>query len=601
MNVSWGRWVTLVLLLIIGVAVTAVKAQPTPPKPLQVVKPTIYYQAETNTTTLLGLLQQPAAAWQQMPAGEAVSFGYTPQAYWFKVSVGANDADRILYLGYPLLDSIDVYFVQAGQVLSQVSMGDQYPFAQRPIHNKNFVVPLPTHAAHDIYLRVQTESSLRFPLEIWPPLQFMEFHQYQVAATGLYFGLILCMVFYNLFTYLVTRDRSFLNYSAYTLSVGLLMAGLDGVGYQYLWPGSVWIQDRIVTMIGSIMILFATLVTMGVLQTKQHSARLHRVLRFFMALYGVIFLLSLILPYAVLIPFVLGFAVICCGFLLSCGIILWRRGLIYARIYTFALGGLLAAISINALGYLGLFESVFVQRYAIMAASAFEVLLLSWALALRFNESRQEQLGLKEQLNHQLEDMVTKRTQELKQVMLRLQKANQELEQKSNEDGLTGLYNRRFLNQEFKREFRRSMRSGRELTLIMLDIDHFKPLNDSHGHLVGDQILIELAQVLRQLLRRASDTVYRYGGEEFVVLLPDTDEIGARDIAMKIAEKVRQHAFDTDQGEMRITVSMGVAVARPGVYDQPTQLLAAADEALYRAKAAGRDQIRVVAKRLASD
>jgi len=128
----------------------------------------------------------------------------------------------------------------------------------------------------------------------------------------------------------------------------------------------------------------------------------------------------------------------------------------------------------------------------------------------------------------------------------------------------------------------------------MLDIDHFKALNDSYGHLLGDQILIDLANLLKRSLRRASDTLYRYGGEEFTLLLPDTDEVGARDLAVKLAQVVREHPFDTDHGPMHITVSIGVAVAAAGVYDQPTQLLAAADDALYRAKAAGRDQIRVI-------
>lgn len=585
------RQLLLVLMVwCFGSALTVAQAEP--------IKPTIYYQQESANWSLTQMIDSPLQQWRTVPEGEAVSFGYTPEAYWFRISVDASQADRVLYLGYPLLDSIDAYFVRQGQVIHQISMGDQRPFAERPVHNKNFVIPIPTHAAHDVYIRVRTESSLRFPLEVWEPLDFMEANQYQVAATGLYFGLLLCMAVYNLFNFLVTREISFLNYSAYTLSIGLLMAGLDGVGYQYLWPNWVWLQDRIVTMIGSIMIMFATLVMMGVLHTKVHSLTIHKWLRRFMSVYVLTFVLSIFLPYATLIPFVLMLAVVGSTFLLGSGIILWRRGLIYARIYTLALSALLGAICINALGYLGLFESVFVQRYAIMAASAFEVLLLSWALAIRFNDSRKEQLALKEQINHQLEDMVSQRTVELERVMMRLQKANQELEQRSNEDGLTGLYNRRFLNQEFKREFRRCRRNGTYLTLMMLDIDHFKALNDSYGHLLGDQILVDLAQLLKRNLRRASDTLYRYGGEEFTLLLPDTDEVGARDLAVHIAKVVREHPFDTDHGPMHITVSIGVAVAAPEVYDQPTQLLAAADEALYRAKGAGRDHIRVVAERV---
>lgn len=577
-------WALLCLVCVVGLAPAANAA---------VEEPQIYYQPETADTSFAQLLTADPDEWQKVPLGEAVSFGYTPQAYWFKVNVEASRSDRILYLGYPLLDSVDIYFVQDGAIIDQLLVGDNLPFAQRPIPNKNFVIPLSSRAEQSIYLRVRTESSLRFPLEIWQPAQFMAAQQYQVAATGLYFGLLLCMVVYNFFNFLVTREWSFLNYSAYTLSIGLLMAGLDGTGYQYLWPNWIWLQDRIVTMIGSIVFIFASLVTAGVLQTAQRSPRLHRGLQTFIGIYTVTFVLSVFLPYATLIPFVLALAVTSCVYLLCTGISLWTRGLTYARIYTLALGSLLFAITINALGYLGLFESVFVQRYAIMAASAFEVLLLSWVLALRFNESRVEQLQLKEKLNTQLESMVAQRTAELEQVMGDLQTANKELEQKSNEDGLTGLYNRRFLNQEFKREFRRAKRTGRDLTLMMLDIDHFKPLNDSYGHLIGDQVLVELAGVLLSQLQRAPDTVYRYGGEEFVILLPDTDEHGARELAVKVGQAVREHVFVTDHGDMSITVSIGVAVAKPDMYEEPTQLLAAADDALYRAKNSGRDKVKL--------
>ncbi|SDB42373.1 diguanylate cyclase (GGDEF) domain-containing protein [Pseudidiomarina indica] len=583
------RWVGWLLLLICwGSVMTAARAN--------VVTPTIYYQSTAAEQTLAELIASPAERWQEIPAGEAVQFGYTQNTYWFHVQAPAANHDRILYLGYPLLDSIDVYFVQKGELLNYSHLGDQQPFYARPIHNKNFIVAVPTHAEHDIYLRVRTESSLRFPIELWEPVAFMQAYQNQVVATGLYFGLLACMAMYNLFYFLVTREVNFLNYSIYTVLIGLLIAGLDGLGYQYVWPNSVWLQDRIVTMIGAAMMLFATLVSTGILQTKTQSPRIHTWLRLFMWIYAITFVLSIFVPYGTLIPFVLFVAVIGSLYMLACGIVLWHKGLIYARIYTLALSALLATICINALGYLGLFESVFVQRYAIMAASAFEVLLLSWVLAIRFNDSRKQQLKLQETLNYQLEDMVAQRTEELERVMVRLQRANQELEQRSNEDGLTGLYNRRYLNQEFKREFRRCVRNGSVLTVMMLDIDHFKALNDRYGHLLGDQVLIELAHILKRNLRRASDTLYRYGGEEFTILLPDTDKVGARELAYQIATAVREHEFDTDHGPLKITVSIGVAVAAAGDYDQPTQLLAVADEALYRAKAAGRDQIRIIAE-----
>ncbi len=589
MNVLMSR-ISISGLLLLVMLLTAASAR------ADMIRPPIYYQPEQPSINIDRLISNPEfQKWDVVQSNESVYLGYIETAYWFRTHVPAANSDRVLHLGYPLLDNIDVYFVSNNEVVEHVVMGDYYPFHERPVLNKNFVTPLPSNEALDIYIRVKTESSLRFSLEIWDPVALIEEQQFQLSITGIYFGLIFTMMLYNLFTFLVTRDRSFLNYSAYSFFVGLFMAGLDGFGYQYLWPTSVWLQDHIVTTIGSLMLLFTTFVTMDVLQTRKNSTKIHTTLKGLVIIFLSVFALSFFYSYGSLILYVLVIGGLSSVYLLSCGLMLWNRGMIYARIYTLAIGVLLLALAINALGYLDIVEPVFAQRYVIMFASAIEVLLLSWALALRFNESRAEQLALKERLNHELEDVVAQRTGELQRALARLKSANKTLEQRSNEDGLTGLYNRRYMNQEIKREFRRAVRNGRDLALLMIDIDHFKTLNDSYGHLLGDQILIELSQVLRLSLRRAGDAVYRFGGEEFAVILPDTSMEGARDMANKLASNIRSHKFDTDHGEMQITVSIGVAVAASGGYDHPTELLAAADEALYLAKNGGRDQIRAVA------
>ncbi len=531
--------------------------------------------------------------WQQLAPGREVSFGYTPHTYWFKAEIPAVDADRILYLGYPLLDSVNIFFVRNDEVIDTYHVGDRQPFDKRPVEHKNFIVPLPDRQAVEVYLKVRTESSMRFPLEIWQPLEFMQEQQYLVAATALYFGLLYCMAIYNLFSFGVTRDPAFLKYSAYIVSIGLLLAGLDGTGYQYIWSEWPWLQDRIVTMIGSLVFLFASMVAAQVLQTRKRSPGLHKGLVLLQFIYGVIFILSLILSYAALIPFVLTLSVIGCCYLMIAGAVLWRRGLTYARIYTLALGSLLFAVICNALGYLGLLESVFVQRYAIMIASAIEIMLLSLVLAIRFNEDRRERLIAEQQLNTQLEEMVGQRTAELEAVMGKLREANSELEQKSNEDRLTGLYNRGYLDDELPLEIRRAQRNKQSLALLMMDIDHFKPINDEYGHLVGDEILIQLSELLKGTCKRAGDRIFRYGGEEFVILMPVTDEAGAKEIGERLATTIREHVFSTEQGMMRITASIGIAVYHPSVYEvSETELLAVADDALYRAKRAGRDTVR---------
>jgi diguanylate cyclase (GGDEF)-like protein len=158
-------------------------------------------------------------------------------------------------------------------------------------------------------------------------------------------------------------------------------------------------------------------------------------------------------------------------------------------------------------------------------------------------------------------------------------------------DELTGLYNRRGLFELGKREVERSLRFGRQLPVLMIDIDFFKEVNDTYGHMTGDQVLRVLAQRFRRNVREI-DIVGRYGGEEFVILLLENDLPTALMIAERLRLLVSSIPVHTDQGLIDVTVSMGVTAVAQDVRDLPT-LLQRADEALYTAKSSGRNRIAV--------
>lgn len=158
-------------------------------------------------------------------------------------------------------------------------------------------------------------------------------------------------------------------------------------------------------------------------------------------------------------------------------------------------------------------------------------------------------------------------------------------------DGLTGLWNRRYLNLVLRKEIERAERFRRPLSMLLLDIDHFKRVNDDHGHLAGDEVLVELSRRVMGCIRSQVDTLVRYGGEEFLVLLPETPCDGARVVAEKIRGVVSGEPVATrGGGAIPVTVSLGTACF-PQDGRSPQELIAAADAALYRAKARGRDRV----------
>ncbi len=156
-------------------------------------------------------------------------------------------------------------------------------------------------------------------------------------------------------------------------------------------------------------------------------------------------------------------------------------------------------------------------------------------------------------------------------------------------DGLTGVHNRRHLLDFLERELARCRRHGRPLSLVLLDLDHFKRVNDERGHLAGDEVLRGLARLVAPMARR-EDCFARYGGEEFALVLPETALEGARLLAERIRRSVEELELRHDGRPLRVTVSGGVAELRAGM-EGPGALLAAADELLYRAKADGRNRI----------
>ena len=156
-------------------------------------------------------------------------------------------------------------------------------------------------------------------------------------------------------------------------------------------------------------------------------------------------------------------------------------------------------------------------------------------------------------------------------------------------DGLTQIHNKRYLYEALDREITRSHRHDRNLAVLMFDIDHFKRINDVHGHLAGDFVLKELARVVQSRIRR--DEVFaRYGGEEYCIILPETTIDGARSLAETLRQKVQEHQFVFQADRIKVTISVGAAMLSESERGA-TELIKRADEKLYQAKNSGRNRV----------
>lgn len=191
----------------------------------------------------------------------------------------------------------------------------------------------------------------------------------------------------------------------------------------------------------------------------------------------------------------------------------------------------------------------------------------------------------------QAERQLAQHHRQLNVQLMEIQNLKEQLQQQAIRDPLTNLFNRRYLAEMLPFQLARAQREEKPLSVVMLDIDRFKRLNDSYGHQVGDALLREVSRFLRRRVRK-TDMLFRYGGEEFLLLLPNTDAVTAHTISEQWREEFAATEFHTDSGALTMTVSAGIA-AFPEHADCSERLVLLADQALYQAKAQGRNLVLV--------
>jgi diguanylate cyclase (GGDEF)-like protein len=208
-------------------------------------------------------------------------------------------------------------------------------------------------------------------------------------------------------------------------------------------------------------------------------------------------------------------------------------------------------------------------------------------------EEAVEELG---RLNFSYEQIVLElkqAKQNAEQLAVNLMKANEKLRELAFRDELTALYNHRYFQEFFGSELNRSIRYNHPLSLMLIDIDYFKNVNDSHGHVIGDHVLKEVSRVMVKLVRQ-SDMVARYGGEEFAIVLPETGKAGGNVIAQRVRRGIEQHQIKNNNQFISVTVSIGlVSTDMADVKITREALIAQSDKALYKAKGNGRNRIEI--------
>lgn len=556
----------------------------------------VYFFEDVSTALTLEDIQQSSLDWQR-GSGGVFNRGFSESHWWLRMDLENQSAAalrRYVEISYSQLDYVNVYIVDAGGIISQYPMGDKLPFNARPVDSPNFVFPINWQPQQNLtlYIEVHSTGSIQVPLEMWQQEDYIVHQMHLENIQGVYWGGMLVIFLYNVLLFFALRDNIYLWYVGSVFFMALMFSVLNGQAFRFLWPEVPQINNIALLITISLDSVFSVQFANKFLNFRKVAPRTSKAMNGFVFMFLGIVMTSWLVPYHLAIQLtvvcIIPVATLAFGMAIFRAVIGDRS----ARLFILAWSVVLLGILTITLNKFDIVPANFITNNAAQFGSMLEAVLLSFALADRINQEKKlrfaaqkELLQASDKMKQELEDRVTERTQDLETL-------NQKLELLSQTDQLTGINNRRCLEQKIKEEFDRCSRYNHPISILMIDVDHFKSVNDQYGHVAGDLCLKSIATHLIGGVRRPPDMAARYGGEEFCLLLPETDTKGAVVAAERIRESIRGSVVSCDKRTFSVSISVGVFTQKGGVYNGE-QALKNADAALYKAKDEGRDRVMV--------
>lgn len=488
------------------------------------------------------------------------AFGIGPGPVWFRLKIDNPTAEavpRALLAGTSWIDRLDFYVVHEGQLVSHLTAGDREADNQRPVAGMGYLF---RHrfapGLSEVYLRASTPDPLLLPLRMLTPDGIRVAEKQAFYSYGMVYGFVLALLAYNLMLYFGIGQRSHLDYSLYLGCFLLMNLAYTGHGYVWLWPEWQGLQRYVILVFMAMFACSGFRFAINFLGLREYAPRVARLIRLFcismLSLMAIFIVLDMQRAAAYLaFSYALSFAI-------AMVVLGWdavRRGRAAGRYFLAAACSGMAGVAITTLTVWGWIPFMQVGYRAVEIGVLLEATLLALAVAylVRQHES-----------------------------------ARHAAEYLARIDPLTGLMNRRALTEQAERLRAAALRHKRPLSLILFDLDHFKFINDLHGHAVGDEVLKETAALLQRLCRR-DDLAARWGGEEFILVLPDADIRAATNLAERLREQLQQRSLWAGDAAIELRASFGVAALRN--QKSVDALIADADALLYRAKQGGRNRI----------
>lgn len=576
-----------------------------------------YFQDPTRLLTIEDILaQRPHPEWQDS-RDAVLNLGFRKGAVWIELQVenASLQSDWMLAVESPLLRYLDVFVVRGGDLRAVFQTGDRFEFAARPVAHRHFLFPVsvPLHEKVTLYLRAEAPYPLVFPMHFYSVTDYLQTDNRATWFYGLLCGFMLVMSLYNFFVFTATRDSSYFYYAMFSVCMNFFLLSLQGFGYEYLWPETIYWQQKshMMTMLASV--LFGSQFVIAFLRLRETSPSLHVLIQGVSLVAILLLLVGIFVDDSNLVEASYYLTEVACVLALISGVVAWGRGRYEARFFVLAWFVFLGAALLFCLSLLGYISYTPERRYAVEVGVAVQLVLLSFALADRINHERKLRQSLEEQSQHyqrqhllakeralereiflkeDLERRVDERTLELHEAMEKLSTMNRRLELINQLDEVTGLHNQNYFFDVLRREWDRALREQRCVSLLVIELDDFNLIRERHGDVIQDECLKLVAGLLRETFSRPADVVVRYGDKVFGVLLPETELHGARQLALGVCSHIAVAPHDFGLCRILLSVSIGIACSIPVTHKNCKELLETAESALYVAHSNGGNQVQ---------
>ncbi|WP_434140238.1 GGDEF domain-containing protein [Pseudomonas luteola] len=538
-----------------------------------------YLQASATLT-----FEQAAAAgledrWQSL-GDETVNLGRQQIGAWLRFEVH-NPTDRAqqryLVIQPPILNQVDVRVrSQSSESWGPVeTAGDSLPMSIRSLKERAFVFPLTLSAGDKafVYLRLRSYEPMLVPMWLMTPEHYQAQEKTSLALLTLFFGFMLALLVYNGSRYWRQRDPNHLWYCLYLVSILGYELSLTGIGQRYLWPE--WPAFSIRTYVGFGCLSFLTLMIepaglvsclLGIAMTlslwrKGNPSAKYLAIAWSVLAVSTILMLMAILDWITLSPFILD-----------------------VQIIGFAFEFMLLSVALDIRHDHEGAERLNIQKEALLASNQ-QVQRHKQAL-----QAQQQTLERQHKRNEELQQHIEAQVDVLERANEALRAANDEVIRLSTIDTLTGALSRPCFDRHFTEEVNRAKRNQVVVSLVVIDIDHFKEINDAFGSPLGDECLRALAGLLKNYTKRAGDMAARFRDDTFVLVLPAAGEADAVALANRICAETSMLRLEYGSATVSFSVSAGIASIVPTLDDSDKSLINTALKALSHAKQEGRNR-----------